>query len=79
MVSDSPDHATICTNLVAELYRQPKGGRCQAWSKDFIVRSGPVTQNRHTKKGLYSYPNLIVFCCAPVFHDDHRDALAELG
>lgn len=77
MAGESPAHATICTNLVAELHRQLKGSRCQAWSKDFKVRSGPAPQNRRTKKGLYSYPDLVVFCGAPVFHDDHRDVLVE--
>lgn len=75
MAGESPQHATICTNLVAEVRAQLKGSRCQAWSKDFKVRSGPATQPDKTTRGLYSYPDLVVFCGAPVFLDEHRDVL----
>lgn len=75
MAGESPQHATICMNLAIMVGTQLKGSRCQAWSKDFKVRSGPSTQPDRTTRGLYSYPDLVVFCGAPVFFDEHRDVL----
>ncbi|MDQ3010423.1 MAG: Uma2 family endonuclease [Acidobacteriota bacterium] len=75
MAGESPQHATICTNLTLTVAAQLKGSHCQAWSKDFKVRSGPSTQPAKTTKGLYSYPDLVVFCGAAEFHDEHQDVL----
>ncbi|MDX2032353.1 MAG: Uma2 family endonuclease [Blastocatellia bacterium] len=75
MAGESPQHATICMNLAVSVGTQLKGSRCQAWSKDFKVRSGPATQPDKTTRGLYSYPDLVVFCGAPAFLDEHRDVL----
>ncbi len=75
MAGESPEHGTICTNLVGEIRNQLKGSRCQAWSKDFKVRSGPTPQPGRSAKGLYSYPDLVVFCGEPQYYDDHRDVL----
>jgi Uma2 family endonuclease len=75
MAGESPEHATICTNLTLVVAAQLKGSRCQAWSKDFKVRSGPVPQPGQTTKGLYSYPDLVIFCGAAEFHDEYRDVL----
>jgi len=77
MAGESPEHGTICTNLVAEIRNQLKGSRCQAWSKDFKVRSGPAPDRKRRTKGLYSYPDLVVFCGEPEFHDEHRDVLTN--
>ena len=76
MAGESPTHGTICTNLIGELRVQLKGTPCQAWSKDCKVRSGPVLDPRG-QKGLFSYPDLVVFCGEPSFHDSHRDVLTN--
>lgn len=39
------------------------------------VRSGPISRTRREVKGLYSYPDLVVVCGEPEFHDKHRDVL----
>ncbi|MFN0087486.1 MAG: Uma2 family endonuclease [Blastocatellia bacterium] len=75
MAGESPQHATICMNLAIIVGSQLKGSRCQAWSKHFKVRSGPSTKPDKTTRGLYSYPDLVIFCGAPEFHDEHRDVL----
>lgn len=77
MAGESPAHGTICTNLVSELHRQLKGKPCQVWSKDCKVRSGPLPEVRRHTKGLYSYPDLVVVCGEPEFHDDHQDILVN--
>ena len=76
MAGESPTHGTICTNLISEVRVQLKGTPCQAWSKDCKVRSGPVLDPRD-RKGLFSYPDLVVFCGEPSFHDVHRDVLTN--
>ena len=76
MAGESPTQGTICTNQIGELRVQLKGTPCQAWSKDCKVRSGPVLDPRG-RKGLFSYPDLVVFCGEPSFHDSHRDVLTN--
>ena len=76
MAGESPTHGTICMNLSIYLGRQLIGTTCQAWSKDFKVRSEPVLDPRD-RKGLFSYPDLVVFCGEPNFHDAHRDVLTN--
>ena len=39
------------------------------------VRSGPEPKSRDETKGLYSYPDLVVICGEPQFHDEYRDVL----
>lgn len=75
MAGESPAHSDICTNLVAELRAQLRGTPCRVWSKDVKVRSGPAPQTGRSTKGLFSYPDLVVVCGEPQFHDEHRDVL----
>ena len=75
MAGESPEHGRICTNLSGILYAQLRGKPCEVFSKDMKVRSGPVPKRGQTKKGLYSYPDLLVVCGELKFHDEHRDVL----
>jgi Uma2 family endonuclease len=75
MAGESPEHGAICVNLIGILYSQLRGSRCQAFSKDMKVRSGPALRLGRTPKGLYSYPDLLVVCGELKFHDEHRDVL----
>jgi Uma2 family endonuclease len=42
--------------------------------KDTKVRSGPLPR-RGSRKGLFSYPDLVVICGEPQFHDEHTDVV----
>lgn len=75
MAGESPEHGAICTNIGGQLYAQLRGKRCQVFSKDIKVRSGPAPKLGRTTKGLYSYPDLVVVCGELKFHDEHRDVL----
>ena len=75
MAGESPEHGTICTNLTMLIASQLRGTSCQAWSKDMKVRSGPAPGLPQTAKGQYSYPDLVVVCGVPLFHDEYRDVL----
>jgi len=75
MAGESPEHSDICSNLVSMLHPQLRGTPCRVWSKDTKVRSGPEPRSRRATKGLCSYPDLVVVCGAPQFHDAYRDVL----
>jgi Uma2 family endonuclease len=75
MAGERPDHGRICTNISGQLYVQLRGKPCEVFSKDMKVRSGPEPKSRDEIRGLYSYPDLIVVCDEPRFHDEYGDVL----
>jgi len=75
MASGTIQHGDMCTNLVAELGSQLKGTPCRVLSKDMRVRSGPAPRSRLSSKGLFSYPDVIVICDEPQFHDEYQDVV----
>lgn len=75
MAGESLEHSDICTNLVGELHSQLKGTPCRVCSKDTKVRSGPAPQQRRQRRGLFSYPDLVVLCGEPQYHDTYRDVV----
>jgi Uma2 family endonuclease len=75
MAGESPEHGAICANLTGEIRAQLKGTRCQAFSTDMRVRSGPLPRRRYSQKGLYSYPDLLVVCGEMQFLDENRDVI----
>jgi Uma2 family endonuclease len=75
MAGESLHHAIICTNLVGTLQVQLRGTPCLLLSKDMKVRSSPLPQTPRFGKGLFSYPDLVIVCGEPLFHDAHRDVL----
>lgn len=77
MAGESFEHGTICTNLTITIGLQLRGNPCQVFSKDMKVRSGPKPKTRYDRKGLYSYPDLVVVCGEPQFHDEYRDVLTN--
>ena len=77
MAGESPAHGAICVNLVGQLYNQLRGGPCQLFTKDMKVRSGPAPRPGRSRKGLFSYPDLVVVCGEMQFHDEHQDVLTN--
>src|SRR5215467_9731674 len=75
MAGESPEHSDICSNLVSILHLQLRGTPYRVWAKDTKVRSGPEPRSRRATKGLFSYPDLVVVCGTPQFHDAYRDVL----
>lgn len=75
MAGESPAHGHITVNLVSSLTPQFNGTPCFAWTKDAKVRSGPSLKSRKSHKGLFSYPDIVVICGEPIFHDQHQDDL----
>ena len=75
MAGESLNHGIICTNLVIALGAQLRGTPCLLLSKDMKVRSSPLPQTQQFRKGLFSYPDLVIVCGEPLLHDAHRDVL----
>src|SRR5262245_50924985 len=73
MAGESEAHGLICTNLTASLVAQLRGTPCRVLSKDLKVRSGPYRPD--TRKGMWSYPDLVVVCGASQYHDQRQDVL----
>lgn len=75
MAGESGAHADISVNLVREISVQLRGTSCRARSKDTKVLSGPMPIHPRSKQGLFSYPDLVVICGEPQYHDEHTDVI----
>ena len=75
MAGESDYHGIISVNVVVTLGTQLKGNPCQVRTKDTKVRSGPIPETGHGKKGLFSYPDILVVSGEREFHDAHKDII----
>lgn len=74
MAGESIRHGDISVNLTREISLQLKGRDCRVLSKDTKTKSGGLAANLlQSRKGLFSYPDLVVICGEPEFQDDYRD------
>lgn len=77
MAGESIAHARISVNLVAVIAAQLNGSSCEALSKDTKVRSGPTPMSSRQTSGMFSYPDLVVVCGEPEFHDAYKDVIVN--
>jgi Uma2 family endonuclease len=75
MAGESDAHGIISVNVIVSLGTQLKGTPCQARTKDTKVRSGPIPESGRSKKGMFSYPDILVICGEPEFHDAYTDVI----
>jgi Uma2 family endonuclease len=75
MAGESPAHGDISANLVIILGSQLRGTPCRVRTKDTKVRSGPLLSAGETTRGLFSYPDVVVICGEPEYHDAVGDVL----
>jgi Uma2 family endonuclease len=75
MAGESLAHGDITVNLVGMFYVQLKGTPCRALTKDTKVRSGPTPMPARSNQGLFSYPDIVVICGEPEYHDAYRDVI----
>lgn len=75
MAGESLEHGDITVNLVMLLGSRLKGTGCRALTKDTKVRSGPSPKAGQNTNGLYCYPDIVVICGQPQYHDEHRDVV----
>ena len=62
MAGASPTHNFIRENLSVELGMRLKGGSCRALSADQRIKI--------ERTGLFTYPDLLIFCGIPVYDED---------
>jgi Uma2 family endonuclease len=67
MAAASEEHCLIKDNLAGEVRQQLKGGPCRVVTSDLRVKVD-VT-------GLYTYPDVVIYCDGPQFEDDTFDTL----
>jgi len=77
MAGESPEHGQICMNLSRIISTQLLDTPCDARAQNTKVRSGPMPASRNKPKGLYSYPDFVVFCDNAQFLDAHKDVLVN--
>ncbi len=75
MAGETLPHGDICVSLTRIISTAILGTPCRALTKDTKVKSGPFANPRRTMKGMFSYPDLVVVCGQPQFHDDYKDIL----
>lgn len=74
MAGESIRHGDISVNLIGELRSELKGKDCRVLAKDTKTKSGGFALKfGQSKKGMFSYPDLLVICGEPKFQDEHRD------
>ena len=73
MAHENPEHSMIGANLIASLANQLRGQPCRSFMPTIRVCSG-LSAGVSTK-GLFAYPDVLVICGPPRFHDQHRDVI----
>lgn len=75
MAGESGEHGDICVNFTIALGVQLINTSCRLRIKDTKVRSGMFPVKRPLVKGMISYPDLVVICGEPEYHDEFRDVV----
>ena len=75
MAGESGEHGDICVNFTIALGIQLINTTCRLRIKDTKVRSGMFPVKRPLVKGMISYPDLVVICGEPEYHDEFRDVV----
>ncbi|MGH9769998.1 MAG: Uma2 family endonuclease [Blastocatellia bacterium] len=75
MAGESVEHGDIVVNLTSIVAAQLRDTPCRARVSNPRVRSGPAPDSKRRKKGLYSYPDVLIVCGEMQFHDEYRDVL----
>jgi Uma2 family endonuclease len=73
MAGESASHSLITTNIITELNLQLRGRPCAVYSPNMKTRA-ELTPAKGSK-GLFAYPDTMVVCGKPVFHDQHQDVI----
>lgn len=75
MAGESDAHGIISVNVVVSLGSQLRDTPCSARTKDTKVRSSPIPTSGKATAGMFSYPDILVVCGEPEFHDAYRDII----
>lgn len=77
MAGESLPHGYITLNLAGLFFNYLRGKPCAAFTKDMKIRSGPLAtpMGGRSTKGMFSYPDLVIVCGEPEFHDEYEDVI----
>jgi Uma2 family endonuclease len=75
MAGESGTHGDVSANVVISLGSQLKGKACRVRTKDTKVRSGLMLSSGQTTRGIFSYPDVVVICGEPEYHDAEKDVI----
>jgi Uma2 family endonuclease len=75
MAGESLAHGDISVSIVRSLANQLEGTECRVLTKDTKVCSGPILSAGETARGLFSYPDVLVICGEPEYHDALQDVV----
>ena len=69
MAGESLSHSRICANIGGEARSQLKGKDCETFSPNMKVRT--------SNSSLFAYPDLLIVCGKPEFHDTKTDVVTN--
>lgn len=75
MAGASPTHNLICASITEIITRQLRGTGCYPFTSDMKTRCIPLPAGSQSREGLFAYPDFIVACGEPRYHDEKRDVL----
>ncbi len=75
MAGESDAHGIVSVNLSSEIHQQLKGSDCQLRSKDAKIASNVLSEKKSSMKGLFSYPDIVIICGEPEYHDECKDII----
>lgn len=73
MAGETGKHGDISANFLMLVGSQLRGSECRARTKDTKVKSGAL--KKQFGKGMISYPDIVVICGEPEYHDKHKDVV----
>lgn len=71
--SESGEHSDICTNLIGIIGLQFRGTENRVRAILTKVKSSALKER--FGKGMISYPDIVVICGEPEYHDKHKDVV----
>lgn len=77
MAGESDKHGIISVNVSSELHNQLKGKPCQVRAKDAKIQTGGFNLDTKSKKGVFSYPDILVVCGEVEYHDKNKDIITN--
>ncbi len=76
MAGESNNHGIVTVNLTSEIHQQLKGKDCQLRAKDTKIASNILPETKTSSmKGMFSYPDMVIICGEPEYHDEHKDII----
>ncbi len=73
MAGESPRHGDVSMNIAGILHNQLRRTNCRGRIKDTKIKSGALKER--LGKGMISYPDVVVICGEPEYHDKHKDVV----